>query len=251
MGDFSISGSGRCSGGKYEKISISGSGHIDGDVTCNSLGISGSGHIDGNVECAGPVRVSGSARMSGDMRAKSFSTSGSAHIDGSLDCETGGVSGSAHISGSIRAGEFTTHGSLGARTVEAEHFTARGGFSITELLSADEIDVVIGGNCRAGEVGGKNIKVRRGEMNSILGWLFGAGRRGGFECTAIEGDRVDIEYVKADVVRGDVVTVGPGCKIGRVEYKTSCTADFDSDIGERVQTGGPRSPGSPGSPELL
>jgi hypothetical protein len=36
----------------------------------------------------------------------------------------------------------------------------------------------------------------------------------------IEGDYIDIEYTNADIVRGNVVIIGQGCSIGRVEYRS-------------------------------
>ena len=35
----------------------------------------------------------------------------------------------------------------------------------------------------------------------------------------IEGDKVEIEYTQADVVRGNHIKIGPGCKVDLVEYK--------------------------------
>ncbi|MGP3783292.1 hypothetical protein [Paenibacillus sp. 1A_MP2] len=37
----------------------------------------------------------------------------------------------------------------------------------------------------------------------------------------IEGDDIELEYTEAEVVRGDKIKIGPGCRIGTVEYRSS------------------------------
>lgn len=39
----------------------------------------------------------------------------------------------------------------------------------------------------------------------------------------IEGDYIDLEFTTADIVRGNVVIIGNGCSIGRVEYHSKLT----------------------------
>ena len=61
-----ISCSGHIPAGEYnDKISVSGSGKLDGNVRCTSLSCSGSVHGTGYVQCSEDVRVSGSCHIDG------------------------------------------------------------------------------------------------------------------------------------------------------------------------------------------
>ena len=44
-------------------------------------------------------------------------------------------------------------------------------------------------------------------------------------CNLIEGDNVYLENTIAKTVRGNNVTIGPGCKIELVEYKNNLKMD--------------------------
>ena len=80
--DMRISGSSTMPGGEYGKVSISGSGKVQGNLKCESLSCSGAGKVKGdmvaqNVSCSGSVKVEGSM----DCREK-LSTSGSFQCTG-------------------------------------------------------------------------------------------------------------------------------------------------------------------------
>ncbi|WP_157807534.1 hypothetical protein [Geobacillus kaustophilus] len=44
-----------------------------------------------------------------------------------------------------------------------------------------------------------------------------------------------MEYTRAAVVRGDRVTIGPGCDIGLVEYHTAFAQDKKAAVNEKRQ----------------
>jgi len=54
---------------------------------------------------------------------------------------------------------------------------------------------------------------------------------------SIEGDRVYLESTQADVVRGREVSIGPSCRIRRVEYSQSLQVDPTAEVAERKCTG--------------
>jgi hypothetical protein len=51
----------------------------------------------------------------------------------------------------------------------------------------------------------------------------------------IEGDKVELEHTEAGVVRGNHVKIGPGCEIGRVEYRDKLEVHKGSTVKEKVQ----------------
>ena len=235
----SISGSGRLGGGEYARVAISGSGRIDGDVVAEELKISGSGRVSGRTE-AGQIAVSGSGKFAGAVRADEMRISGSAKIEGPIDAKEFKSSGSFHAEGDVAAEYFKSSGSFQvAGDVEADIFKASGGFDIEGLLSADKVDIRLAGRCAAREIGGERIHVQRPEslgaaLLSGLAKMLTGGRTPELRTAQIEGDEIHLENTTADVVRGTRVEIGPGCKIGTVEYTETLKVHDDSDV-ERQQ----------------
>lgn len=235
----SISGSGHLSGGDYVRVAISGSGRIDGDVVAEELKISGSGKVAGRTE-AGQIAVSGSGRFAGAVRAEEMRISGSAKVEGPIDAKEFKSSGSFHAEGDVAAEYFKSSGSFRVGgDVEADIFKASGGFDIEGLLSADKVEIRLAGRCVAREIGGERIHVERPESlgAALLGGLakmLTGGRTPELRTSQIEGDEIHLENTIAEVVRGTRVEIGPGCKIGSVEYKETLKVHDDADV-ERQQ----------------
>lgn len=251
-----FAGVGSVTGGEYEKISMSGSGMITGDVVCDSFHTSGSGHAKGKVDCrgemhtsgsfhgegdvkAGAVHTSGSSHFGGnlaveglmktsgslrcqkDAKAKDMQTSGSARVDGDLEVENAETSGSLSIGGSLNAGKLRTSGKLEVgKDCEAEEFFSSGRLEIGGLLNAGTVEIELNSvkDSVVGEIGGERITVTWKPAASFLSRIFGASRNGMLETGAIEGDEVRLEQTRAKVVRGRNVTVGAGCYVKLVEY---------------------------------
>jgi hypothetical protein len=55
------------------------------------------------------------------------------------------------------------------------------------------------------------------------------------EVETIEGEEIDIEGTKADLVRGRNVVIGSGCEIERVEYSGTLTVDKTAKVEEQVK----------------
>jgi len=237
----SISGSGRLGGGEYQRVTISGSGRIDGDVTAEELRISGSGRVSGRTE-VGQIAISGSGRFGGAVRADEMRVSGSAKIEGPLDAKEFKSSGSFHTEGDVAAEYFKSSGSFRVGgDVEADIFKASGGFDIEGLLSADKVEIRLAGRCTVREIGGERIHVERPESlgAALLGGLAKMLTGGGMaelRTTQIEGDEIHLENTIADVVRGTRVEIGPGCKIGTVEYTETLKVHDDAVVKERKKT---------------
>lgn len=222
--DAVISGSGRIAGGQYEDVKISGSGEIDGDIIAEEVKSSGSAQFHGDV-AARSVKVSGSARFRGNVDTQDCRVSGSAKISGHLHAERIQTSGSLQCDSSIRAEEIKVSGHVKVDgDAEAELFKASGSFKIHGLLNASEVQVNLGGICRAREVGGDRIEVRVAPINLFwkaflrIAQFWGKGSRFGFRAELIEGTNVALEWTEARVVRGQEVRIGPGCNVGLVEY---------------------------------
>ena len=223
----SISGAGKISGGSYERVTISGAGKVTGDLEADELRIAGAGKVDGRVR-AREIVVSGSTTFSNSVHGDEMRVSGSARIDGRVEVKELKCSGNLRVNGGIEAQYLKTSGHLRVGgDVAAEIFKASGGFQIAGLLSADRVEINLGGRCTAEEIGGEKIIVRRGgwrEKGILFDGLIKLFTGGGTEelhARLIEGDEVYLEDTIADTVRGKIVEIGPGCRIETVEYSES------------------------------
>ena len=237
----SVSGAGVIAGGSYSRVSISGAGRINGDLYAEELRMSGVGRVNGHCEVihlsisgtgkfekgviADDMKVSGVAKVEGSVKVKELKCSGTFRASEGISSEYVKVSGQLHVGGDV----------------EAEIFRASGGFDIRGLLSADRIEIHPGGRCRAQEIGGAKIDIRRygsrdhaGLLNSVLRALSSAWG-GEVEATLIEGDEIYLENTRADVVRGKEIQIGPNCEIGLIEYSESLKVHDDSEVAKQTK----------------
>ncbi len=238
----SVSGAGVITGGSYSRVSISGAGKISGDIYAENLTMSGAGRVSGHCEVvqltvsgtgtfehaviADEMKVSGVAKVNGPVKVKELKCSGTFKTSDSISSEYVKVSGTLHVGGDV----------------EAEIFRASGGFDVRGLLSADRIEIHPGGRCRAQEIGGAKIDIRRygsrdraGLLDSLLRALSSTWG-GDVEANLIEGDEIYLENTRADVVRGKQIQIGPHCKIGLVEYSESLVVHDDSEVEKQTKT---------------
>ena len=235
----SISGSGSLGGGEYARVSVSGSGRVNGDLVAEELKISGSGKVSGRTE-AGQITISGSGGFGDAVIAEEMRVSGSVRVDGPVEAKELKCSGSFRAAGDVSAEYLKISGSIRVSgDVEADIFKASGGFEIEGLLSADKVEIHLGGRCSAREIGGEKIYVERTSslggalLNGLVKMFTGSGAAE-LRTAQIEGDEVHLESTIADVVRGKRVEIGPGCKIGSVEYTETLKVHDDATV-ERQQ----------------
>ncbi len=123
------------------------------------------------------------------------------------------------------------------RDCDAETFIASGRFSVDGLLKAETIDVRLHGESHAGEIRGGTIRIRPEAIDNLLrslGRVFRvlANRISSLTAETIEGKDIYLKRTKAKIVRGNNVTIGPGCVIDLVEYKSTLEQADGSDVGE-------------------
>lgn len=233
--DLSIAGSASAPGGIYKDARISGAGKITGDVDCVRLEVSGAATISGNVK-AQSARIMGAGKIEGNLESDEIKASGSLDVQGDVSTKELEVNGSTTVKGSITAESVEVRGALRAGgDCSAESFTSRGCFTIGGLLNAGRIEVFLHGNSQAKEIGGEAISVKHGDdaffgLHKILHALIN--HTDGLTADSIEGDDVHLDGTRAKVVRGNNVTVGPGCKIDLVEYKGSFDQDKEATVTE-------------------
>ncbi len=274
-----ISGSGRIAGGDYRKIVVAGSGTITGDIRVEELTVAGTAKFEGDVE-TGKLKVTGSSRLAGRLDAETVTSRGSLAVDKRVKSDLFKSYGSLEVSKDLISGEIYLAVSAKIEgDVKGESFTSRGSFSVSGLLTADQIEVWLGSDNYAAEVGGEQIRITKkglsldlnrervkGGVENLEKGLDRLGDKLGFELDldedrisrgitklgkklssyvnripsgsleseVLEGDSLELEGVKAKVVRGKSVVIGEGCVIDKVEYSDTIEVKEGSRVEEKV-----------------
>ncbi|MEE9601462.1 MAG: hypothetical protein V3W22_07190 [Thermoplasmata archaeon] len=208
---------------KGKRIIISGAGVVSSDTPIEEFKCSGSGKVTGDLR-ATKVRISGACRIEGACESEEFRSSGSAKIGSDLRAREFRSSGSVKIASDLRAAEVTTSGSLAVKGsildaqevsasgkltvgdwVRTQEFSSKGRFNIGRGLEAQEVAIHLTGTSRVPSIKAKEISVRRGRGDGRL------------RVEEIDGQEIYLESTRAQLVRGESVSIGPFCTIDRVE----------------------------------
>ncbi|WP_379129452.1 hypothetical protein [Paenibacillus sp. sgz500958] len=220
--DLICEGVSSAAGGTYDQVKIEGVGTATGSVIANTFKGNGNIRVKGDL-AAGELECNGMVNVNGDLRFGNMKADGMLGIGGAARGEVCVLNGLLRVKGDC----------------ELENFTGVGGFVIGGLLSAGHVDIKLHGAGIAKEIGVESLVVRQipqGRWNRMLGSIFPK-LKPELSAAVIEGDTLDLEYTKAEVVRGNAVIVGKGCTIGRVEYRSELTVHRDAVIGQEEKTG--------------
>lgn len=209
MMNMRIAGSGTIPAGEYDKVSISGSGRLFGEVRCNNFSASGSTKGE-SVTCAEHFKISGSSSFSGTVKAQNIRAAGSFSCGGDLIAEE-----QIHVSGSLRVGG----------DMQAESVRIAGELQCNGALHAERIDLQADKQMQLKSITGGSIRTRRKPISIFF-------KRRVSVTTAIEGDELDLEYAIAPRVTGHTVMIGKGCKIDLVQYREKIEIAPHTQIGK-------------------
>ncbi|RUS46116.1 hypothetical protein [Cohnella sp. AR92] len=201
--DLTINGIGQASGGTYREVRIDGVSKLKGDIECERL-------------C-----LNGIATSHGTVRAKVLECDGKLNAGSLLDAGNARINGMIKVKGVFRGEEVELNGYLNVEgDLSAEKLQLRGALTVKGLLNAGDVEITAEGRCVAREIGGETIRTRRvktGPWRAMWSWAIPK-LVAVIEADTIEGDLIELEHTVASVVRGSRVTIGKGCRIGRVEY---------------------------------
>ncbi len=108
---------------------------------------------------------------------------------------------------------------------QAESIKLNGQLTIAGMLSAEHMTLKIMGPSEVKEMGGSIISVKSGRMNDLF-----TGSKSILKAQIIKGDDIELENTEAEIVRGDQIKIGPGCRIGTVEYRSSLQVHPQSEV---------------------
>ncbi|TYP68655.1 hypothetical protein [Paenibacillus methanolicus] len=212
-----IMGAGESLGGEFETVGIMGEGIVHGDLQADVFKAMGTCRVDGSADLR-EGRVQGDLTVEGSLRAGTFKGLGQLTVRGGVSA------GRLKMQGHLETGAFC----------EVEEAELSGGFRIGGLLSADRLDVNLYGPCEAKEIGCGRIEVKRSRIMDLKRRFTSMGPSV-LKAGLIEGDEIRLSYTEASVVRGNRVTIGPGCVIGRVEYARTLEKSRGAFVGSEVR----------------
>jgi cytoskeletal protein CcmA (bactofilin family) len=233
-----IAGSGRITIPGYGELKVSGSGRFSSE----EISTSGSSKIPGGLTI-GDLKTSGSSRVEGDLTAEMVKFSGSANVEGNLVCEEIIKSGSLKVGKDlkIKYGRFSGSTKVeGSGTVERE-LEASGSMSFGGDLISDDRILYSGFIKVEGAIKARSFEARLRRDESYIREGIEADyiniqrshedwRNGGYLVTTdITGDEIILENVECNNVKGNKITILPGCRItGKTQYSESIKVDPDS-----------------------
>lgn len=233
--DLRISGASVATGGEYRDVKVSGASKITSDISCETMSISGAITVEGNVD-ATSCKISGACKVRGYVRSDEMKISGGSAIGDFLEGNEISLSGGIKVHGDIRSnhlklsGEITVDGNM-----ECEEFYLSGAITSKGTVNCEKCELKIVSSSSLGELVGSEIVVKEGlSTGGLLKNLFGGGN-GQLRVDLVEGDDIYLENTTAEMVRGAKVTLGPGCKIKKVEYSEKLEVHQAAKVEERIE----------------
>ncbi len=187
--DYKCAGSCKLGPGIYGYISAAGSIKITGDIRAEKISVSGALSADG------------------DIKTNSFKSAGSAKIHGNLITESVSAAGML-VAKRIEGEDIRIGGMVSCEELEGENIRIGGGVD-TNKIKAENLKIKMDVRCRVDEIEGEDIeiKAKRGLFRRFKGKL---------SAKKILGERVYLECVIAEEVKGEDVMIGDNCQISVV-----------------------------------
>lgn len=166
--NIKIAGSGTITEGKYNLVSIAGTGVGNGVIECQTLKTAGSAKFHGNV-IAEEVNIAGSTKFQQNLKANKIDASGSIKVCGNLEAENIKTAGAVSVDGEINVGVLLHKG-------EGSNFNNIYGDCVTlegrkrRTIDVNEIEATnIDLYCvKAKRVSGDNVKVTGNSVIDII-----------------------------------------------------------------------------------
>lgn len=217
LSNLKLVGTTTASGGRFANVKITGEAVLAGDTECRNLACMGNIEVKGNLR-ADNVKLTGECQVGGSLTASRIQAVGDIQVDGALRGDRLKLTGSVRMQGNC----------------DAEALRVSGAIDADGLVNAEDVQVRMHGPCRAREIGGGVITVKRSRSVAVKSIFM---PKGIIAMTAdlIEGDTVILEHTRAAVVRGNRVTLGTGCEIGRVEYRDALEVGGKARVKEKVK----------------
>lgn len=212
-----------------EEVDLDGSATVGGDTRAEYLAVDGSGTFEGALS-VDHLDADGSTTVAGTLDGHEIESDGSTTIEGNLVANEAEFDGSVTVDGLAEVTDLDvdgsgTFGDVGAGTVEVV------GAIDADAVTADRVEVELGGDATVDSIVGGEVLVRRRELpHSILSWFLNRGEpilRAG----TIEGSTVEVDATDAETVAAPTVELGPDVAVD-VVYADDLDADEGAIVGD-------------------
>lgn len=222
MSDLIMNGVATAAGGHYRNVRMDGVGKVEGSLQAERFEANGVLAVRGGIR-AGELEHHGRLKVEGGLSAARMRIDGIVRVEGDLSGERLELNGICTVRGDMAF----------------ERLEAAGTFDVEGLINAGHVGIRLFGRAKAREIGGETIRVGKtasGRWKSLLRWVYPKWHPE-LQADTIEGDDIELAHTIAETVRGGRVTIGPGCRIGRVEFRTELRVHASSQVGEEVKSG--------------
>lgn len=229
MNNIRIMGEGTVGKGAFGKISVMGEGELLEDFSAETLNIYGEAKINKTFNIK-KVKVMGELEASGKGEiTEGLSVYGEAEFDESVKIKYLSIKGEVRINKDLEVSKTNILGELNVDgNCDADEFNCKGEANIKGLLNCDSANIELFGCSKIKEIGGEKIRVKKPNK------VFGRHKRGRLSCELIEADEIDIVNTECEVVRGNNIVIGKGCKIEVVECTGTLIIDKNSEVKETI-----------------
>jgi cytoskeletal protein CcmA (bactofilin family) len=237
MSNLTLMGHGSASGGVYDRVKINGDATITGDIECEELICNGRVKVKGDMK-AKVIRVHGDATFEGSVKTTRIKVYGQTTIGKTVEAKSASIYGELKVKGSSSFDTVKLKGGLQvAGDCEAEDFHVRGTFTIRGLLNVGTADIVPFADCKAMEIGGEKIVVKKvNRPFGIIKWFkFFSPYEAEVVTDMMEGDDLELDTAKIKIIRGNRITLGESTAIGRVEYRDHLDKHEQAEVKEAVR----------------
>lgn len=219
--------------GPYGTIRSFGDLEASGDLHATRIRSFGDGEIHGRCSVK-HLFTAGNLHIHDSLHAPSIRSFGNVIVNGQLTTTQLRIMGDLSVTGRVSCQRLRLWGNaMLDEDVVSEEVKLTGTCRIRGLVSAERIQIRSRGQCQLNEIGGAVIAIRSGwnedgcpNSRSFLNWRC----RGTTRVHLIEGDRIYLENTAADIVRGQTITLGSGCRIGTIEYTVNLTQHPSSEV---------------------
>ncbi|HAX72083.1 MAG TPA: hypothetical protein DCY20_01025 [Firmicutes bacterium] len=237
--DFNMSGMGSSDGGAFKKVDISGIYTFHTDISAEIFICSGIAKCKESLQTK-TFESSGVTKVGMNLKAHVMEVSGTCKIGGNLEVSQMKTSGIVRVGQNLKAHEIDMTGMLKVEeNIETEKLSISGDLKNKGFINAEQVVIQAEGNVLFNEIGAAKVKIK--DERSGTFWssvLFGVYRLATLNFNGnhaavgklIEGDEIEIEYSKIDILRGKHIKIGPHCLINEIEYSETLEIDPTSKV---------------------
>lgn len=208
----------------------------------SGVGNMDNGRVDGVISFPGGVyadlNINGVATAEGPIEAADLDIDGVFNARSDVHCQQLKTDGVATVDGNLRAkainvqGVVTVHG----QKIESDRIICDGVLTSDGQISADHIDAQ--GFINAKEIVGDNISIQSFTRSFFFRmWVKlkeAVGSQDYSVVDLIEATTINLRGVHARTVSGHDITIGPACKIEKVDASGTLSIDSDAEVRQVV-----------------